>query len=63
MTDDKDVQNQVNEFIREDLASNLLNEIGAKASWIKVDEEQSLGKGEEEDTGLYLSNNLPCVPI
>ena len=31
-TDDKDVQNQVNELIREDLVSDLLNKIGAKAS-------------------------------
>ena len=64
-TDDKDVQNQVNKLIREDLASDLLNEIGAKASWLKVDKGQSLGKreGEEEDTGLYLNNNLPHVAL
>ena len=65
VTDDKDLQNQVNELIREDLASDLLNKIGAKASWLMVDKGQSLGegKGEEENTGLYLNNNLLHVAL
>ena len=66
-TDNKDVQNQVNELIRENLACNLLNEIDAKASWLKVDKGQSLGEGkgegEEEDTGLYSNDNLLHVTL
>lgn len=68
MTDVKEMKNQINELIREDLAAGLPDKIDAEASWPRGDEGYSgpsSDEGEEEDTGLYSDDEAssPRVPI